>query len=59
MSEHPEANARWENQLIEFQRSNAYRELGGINGEPIEFDWIFPVFTGCRCSTTLVGQRKL
>ena len=41
MSDHPEANARWENQLEEFQSTNFYREFGGINGEPIEFEWKF------------------
>ena len=33
-------------QLEEFQQSNSYRELFGIDGEPIEFEWnIFPGLT--------------
>ena len=41
--EHPEAHQRWNAQLGEFQQSNSYRELFGIDGEPIELEWnIFP-----------------
>ena len=39
MSDHSEANRRWENQVQEFQQTNSYRELLGIDGEPIEFEW--------------------
>ena len=39
MSDHSEANRRWENQVEEFRQSNSYRELFGIDGEPIEFEW--------------------
>ena len=40
-----EANRRWENQE-QNQQSNSYRELQGIAGEPIEFEWnIFPGLT--------------
>ena len=46
MYEHPEANARLKDQLQDFQQSNAYRELFGIDGELVEFEWnIFPGFT--------------
>ena len=39
MNEHTEANAKWNDQLLEFQHSNSYRELFGIDAEPIEFEW--------------------
>ena len=46
MYEHTEANAKWKDQLQDFQQSNSYRELFGIDGEPIEFEWnIFPGHT--------------
>ena len=42
-SEHSEANQRWKNQVEEYRQSNSYRELLGIDGEPIEFEWnVFP-----------------
>ena len=34
MSDHSEANQRWENQVEEFRQCNSYRELLGIDGEP-------------------------
>ena len=46
MHEHPEANAKWKDQLQGFQQSNGYRDFFGIDGEPIEFEWnIFPALT--------------
>ena len=43
MSDHSEANRRWENQVGEFRQSNSYRDLLGFDREPIEFEWnIFP-----------------
>ena len=39
MQEQTKANQRWNAQLEEFQQSNSYRELFGIDGEPIEFEW--------------------
>ena len=39
MSDHTEANRRWDNQVEEFRQSNSYREFLGIDGEPIEFEW--------------------
>ena len=39
LSDHSEANRRWENQVEEFRQSNSYRELHGIDGEPTEFEW--------------------
>ena len=36
---------RWEGQVEEFKMSASYKELSGIDGEPIEFEWnIFPGF---------------
>ena len=46
MQEHLEANARWQAQLPYFRHSKGYKELLGIDGEPIEFEWnIFPGHT--------------
>ena len=46
MSDHSEANRRWENQLEEFRHSNSCRELLETDGEPVEFEWkIFPGLT--------------
>ena len=43
MSDHSKANQRCENQVEEFRQSNSHRELLGIDGEPIQFEWnIFP-----------------
>ena len=37
---------RREGQVEEFKMSASYKELTGIGGEPIEFEWnIFPGFT--------------
>ena len=30
---------RWEGQVEEFKMSASYKELLGIDGEPIEFEW--------------------
>ena len=38
MSDHSEANRRWEGQVEQFRQSNSYRELLGIDGEPFEFE---------------------
>ena len=38
MSEHSEANQIWENQIEEFRQPISYREIHGIDGEPIEFE---------------------
>ena len=43
MQDHSGANQRWHAHLEEFQQSNSYRELCGMDGEPIDFEWnIFP-----------------
>ena len=39
MYEHKDAIKRWEGQVEEFKISDFYKELLGINGEPIEFEW--------------------
>ena len=45
MHSHSEANEKWKSQIKEFQESNEYAELSGIDGEPIEFEWnVFPGF---------------
>ena len=46
MQEHSEANQRWKDQLEEFRHSNSCRELFGIDGESVEFEWnMFPGLT--------------
>ena len=42
LSDHSEANRRWESQVADFQLTVSYQELLGVDGEPIEFEWIFP-----------------
>ena len=46
MQERSGANQRWLDQHEEFQQSNSYKDLDGIDGEPTEFEWdIFLGFT--------------
>ena len=46
MNEHPEENVKWNDQLQDFRQSNTNRELFGVDGEPIEFEWnLFRGFT--------------
>ena len=41
-----EANEKWKSQILDFERSNSYRELFGIDGESSEVKWnIFPGLT--------------
>ena len=43
MHEHAESNVKWKGQPQDFQQSNEYKDLFGIDGEPLEFEWnIFP-----------------
>ena len=42
INDHSEANEKWKSQIKEFQQSNEYTELSGIDGQPIEFEWNFP-----------------
>ena len=43
MTDPTDANRRWEGQVEEFQPTDSYKELFGIDGEPIELEWnIFP-----------------
>ena len=37
--EHTEANAKWKDQLHYFQPSNEFKDLCGIDGDPLEFEW--------------------
>ena len=39
MDEHTDANAKWKDQLPDFQQPYAYGESFVIDGEPIEFEW--------------------
>ena len=43
MNENPRSNIAWEERLTWFKRSQEYRNLDRIDGEPMEFEWsIFP-----------------
>ena len=43
---HPQSNIDWENMLEWFKITTQYRELHGIDGVPLEFEWmIFPGHT--------------
>ena len=43
MTDPADANRRWEGQVEEFQPTDSYKELFGIDGEPNELEWnIFP-----------------
>ena len=72
MREHPESDQEWETRLSWFKSTKQYRELDGIDGEPVKFEWmIFPGHTtlqivnqntskeglsSCRCLTTSIGK---
>ena len=44
-----EANEKWKSQLQDFQETNRYRELFGIDGGSISFEWdIFPERTSLQ-----------
>ena len=46
VSQNPQSNIVWEEQLSWFKDSPQYRTLDTIDGEPMEFEWnIFPGFT--------------
>ena len=46
LSEYLSSNIYWENRLSWFQSTPQYRELDGIDGEPLEFEWrMFPGHT--------------
>ena len=46
MTDPADAHRRWEGRMEEFQQTDSYRKLFGIDGEPIEFGWnIFPGLT--------------
>ena len=49
MNESKEAITRWEGQVEELKMYLSYRELLGIDGEAIEFEWnIFPGFSSLK-----------
>ena len=46
MYDHSEANKKWISRTQDFQQSNEYAALFGIDGEPVEFEWnFFPGYT--------------
>ena len=49
MNDSKGAIERWEGQVEEFKMSASYKELTGIDGEPIEFEYnTFPGFTSLQ-----------
>ena len=49
MNDSKDAIRRWEGQVEEFKMSHSYKELLGIDGEPIELEWnIFPKFASLQ-----------
>ena len=49
--ENSQSNTAWEQRLEWFKTSQEYRNLGRIDGEPMEFEWnIFPGFTTLQLS---------
>ena len=42
VNEDPQSNTAWEERLTWFKSSPEYRALERIDGEPMEFEWIFP-----------------
>ena len=55
-----DALKRWEGQVEEFKMSVSYKELLGIDGEPVEFEWTFQDFRHCRfCKRSrMICQRE-
>ena len=44
--EHPQSIEAWKQKIECFAKGHEYRELDGIDGEPLEFEWtIFPGHT--------------
>ena len=44
--QHPDSNEAWKKRIEGITTEKSYRDYGGINGEPTEFEWnIFPGFT--------------
>ena len=41
MNENPQSNMAWEERLTWFKSSKEYKALDRIDGEPMEFEWIF------------------
>ena len=39
INQNPTSNTAWERQLDWFKHSSQYRNLGTIDGEPMEFEW--------------------
>ena len=54
MNESKEAITRWEGQVEEFKMYLSHKELSGIDGEAIEFEWnIFPAFSSLQMSSSV------
>ena len=44
--QYPDSNEAWKNRIAGVKAEKSYRDYGGIDGEPTEFEWnIFPGFT--------------
>ena len=60
MQDHSGANQKCIAQLDEFQKSNSYNELVGIDGEPIELKWIiFPGLTSLEILKKIQKTSKI
>ena len=56
MNDSKDAVTRWEGQVEDFKMSPSCKELLGIDGEAIEFEWnIFPRFS----SLQIMGDRTV
>ena len=56
MTDPANANRRWEGQVGDFQQTDSERELYGIDGEPIAFEW--HIFPGLRSLKIFRKSRK-
>ena len=52
--QHPDSNEAWKKRIERITTHQSYRDHGGINGEPTEFEWnIFPGFDTLQLSGKL------
>ena len=57
MREFPQSNSEWESRLQWFMSTKQHRELDGIDGEPVEFEWM--IFPGHTTLQILLEIQKL
>ena len=56
LNAHDDAIRRWKDQVSTLQMCNTFRELQGLDGEPIEFEWT--IFTGSSALQLLHTIQK-